>query len=139
MVLRLPCGSASFCRIRHSLGEFLENVPLEEEHKTLVILAVDEACANVLVHAYGKNPERPIRLRFEHLPRSLRITIRDYGKSCEPDKICGRDLRDFRPGGLGVHLIRQAFDRVSYEPRKRGTRLVLVKAFVDRQRRTADR
>jgi hypothetical protein len=34
-----------------------------------------------------------------------------------------------RPGGLGLHLIRQAFDRASYIPRPKGTELVLTKSL----------
>ncbi|MGB9274225.1 MAG: ATP-binding protein, partial [Terrimicrobiaceae bacterium] len=60
----------------------------------------------------------------------VRFILRDYGRSCDPKHIRGRDLEDVRPGGVGVHIIRQVFDHVKYEPRRRGTRLVLEKKFV---------
>ena len=44
-------------------------------------------------------------------------------------RIRGRNLEDVRPGGVGVHIIRQVFDYVKYEPRRRGTRLILEKRF----------
>ena len=55
---------------------------------------------------------------------SLRSVNENTG---DPEKIRGRDLADFRPGGLGVRIMHCAFDQVSYEPRPRGTRLTLVK------------
>ena len=61
------------------------------------------------------------------LTRLVRFVLRDYGRSCDPAKIKSRELEDIRPGGLGVHIIKQAFDSVIYTPQPRGTRLVLEK------------
>ena len=58
----------------------------------------------------------------------VRFVIRKYGRTCDPAKIRGRPLEEIRPGGLGVHIIRQAFDRVTYSPQPCGTRLILEKA-----------
>ena len=55
----------------------------------------------------------------------VRFILRDYGRSCDPRRIRSRELSDVRPGGVGVHIIRQVFDNVKYEPCRRGTRLVL--------------
>ncbi len=63
---------------------------------------------------------------------ALTIILRDHGDSFdpasvpEPDLTC--DLEDRRVGGLGVYLIRQLMDEVSYErPSGAGNVLVLVK------------
>jgi serine/threonine-protein kinase RsbW len=67
---------------------------------------------------------------MKRLRDRVRFVLRDYGRSCDPKYIRSRDLEDIRPGGVGVHIIRQVFDYVKYEPRRRGTRLVLEKKFV---------
>jgi hypothetical protein len=59
----------------------------------------------------------------------LKFILRDYGRSCDPKRICGRALSEVRPGGLGVHIIKHAFDRVEYRPMPRGTKLLLEKAL----------
>jgi anti-sigma regulatory factor (Ser/Thr protein kinase) len=127
------CASRNFCAIRQRLRDFLQPLPLTPEQTTLLVLAVDEACGNILRHAYGGEDCGPLRFQLEVLPAdrptTLRIRIRDYGRSCDPSAIRGRALEDIRPGGLGVHLIRQAFDRVEYQPRKKGTLLVLEKSL----------
>ena len=43
--------------------------------------------------------------------------------------LCGRSLDYVRPGGLGIHLIRQAFTDVDYQLKSQGTELVLAKKF----------
>jgi hypothetical protein len=62
------------------------------------------------------------------VPTGLRIVIEDLGRQTDPGAIKGRDLDDVRPGGLGVHIIREVMDEVVYEKRPGGgMRLTLVK------------
>jgi anti-sigma regulatory factor (Ser/Thr protein kinase) len=119
------------CRLaemRGAVREFLSGCGFEECAAELLILALDEACTNIIRYAYD-HACRPVRLRMECLHDRVRFTLRDYGKSCDPEKIRSRALEDIRPGGVGVHIIKQAFDEVRYEPRARGTRLILEKFF----------
>jgi anti-sigma regulatory factor (Ser/Thr protein kinase) len=94
----------------------------------LLVLGLDEACTNIIRHAYGCNG-KPVRLEMETRRDRVRFILRDYGRSCDPRRIRSRELSDVRPGGVGVHSIRQVFDNVKYEPCRRGTRLVLEKRF----------
>jgi anti-sigma regulatory factor (Ser/Thr protein kinase) len=55
------------------------------------------------------------------------VRLRDYGKQVQPQQMQGRAYDLIRPGGLGLHLIRSAFDKVDYVLRSRGTELVLTK------------
>jgi anti-sigma regulatory factor (Ser/Thr protein kinase) len=123
--------SSDTCRlaeVRHEARSFLADCGFEECAAELLILALDEACTNIIRYAYDHEC-RPVRLQMERLSDRVRFVLRDYGKSCDPSKIHGRALEDIRPGGVGVHIIKQAFDRVSYNPRPRGTRLILEKQF----------
>lgn len=114
--------------VREEVREFLVEAGMEECAREMLVLALDEACTNVIRHAYH-NACRPVRLEMERAGEELRFTLRDYGKSCDPEKIRSRDLADIRPGGVGVHIIRQVFDRVTYTPCPRGTRLIMIKTL----------
>jgi serine/threonine-protein kinase RsbW len=57
----------------------------------------------------------------------LVFVLIDQGGPCNPELIRGRSLREVRPGGLGVHIIREVFDVVDYTPMESGTRLTLEK------------
>ena len=92
----------------------------------MLVLALDEACSNLLKHAPRSGPEQ-IHVRAEVLPDLIRFAICDF---CGPDDISTikpRELGIVRPGGLGTHFIGEIMDRVAYEPDPdRPDRMVLV-------------
>jgi len=90
-------------------------------------LAVDEACANVIRHAYGGDTNQKIIVKFI-LKKGFEVVIEDSGIKARPEVIEGRNLDEVRPGGLGIHLIRRAFDIFAFdEGKKRGNRLRLIR------------
>lgn len=95
-------------------------------------LAVDEACSNVIKYAYNGDTTQEIAVQFRITDRGLEVIIDDNGVKANPELIEGRDLEDVRPGGLGVHLIKRAFDVVSFDEKKeKGNRLILIKYIKD--------
>jgi anti-sigma regulatory factor (Ser/Thr protein kinase) len=121
-------GTCRMAEVRHSARSFLRKCDFDESSIELLVLGLDEACTNIIRHAYAHD-EKPVRLEMERLRDRVRFVLRDYGRSCDPKHIHSRALEDVRPGGVGVYIIRQVFDYVKYEPRRRGTRLVLEKKF----------
>jgi len=116
--------------MRREVRRFLVANSFDESAAELMVLALDEACTNILRHAYGLDC-KPVRLEMRALRDRVRFRLRDYGKPCDPKKIRSRALKNIRPGGLGVHIIRHAFDHVDYAPQARGTLLTLEKCLPD--------
>lgn len=85
-----------------------------EEVAADVVLAVDEACQNVIRHAYGGPCDHDIELDIRYRPGRLVFRLRDFAALVEPGKIKPRALDDIRPGGLGTHLINEVMDEVHY-------------------------
>ncbi|MDZ7623565.1 MAG: ATP-binding protein [Ignavibacteriaceae bacterium] len=83
-----------------------------------IILAVDEACTNIIKHAYNLSPEGEIIIKIEYDEEKFMVTIIDYGKSFEPDRVPLPDLqkyyREHRVGGLGMYLMKSLMDDVEY-------------------------
>lgn len=100
-----------------------------------IALAVDEAMTNVVRHGYKGNREGLIEIHMAPLRQSeclsgtgIRIVIEDRGESVDPATIQPRDLEEVRPGGLGVHIIREVMDAAEYSCRDGGgMRLTLCK------------
>ncbi len=128
--LTFTSDSCQLAHVRESARNFLAESGFEECAAELLVLAIDEACTNIIRHAY-EHEQKPVRLEMETLRDRVRFTLRDYGRSCDPAHIRSRALEDVRPGGVGVHIIRQAFDYVKYEPQARGTKLTLEKKFAE--------
>ena len=113
--------------MRKFVRGFLDAYPLSERERMLMILGIDEACTNVIRHAYHLRDDQLISLSLEGSTRCVRLRLRDYGKQTEAHAMKGRSHDLIRPGGLGLHLIRTAFDKVDYILKARGTELVMTK------------
>lgn len=113
--------------LRAFVRSFLDAYPFSEKERTLMVLGVDEACTNVIRHAYELRDDQLIGLSLEGNRRCVCLRLRDYGRQTPAEEMCGRAPDLIKPGGLGLHLIRGAFDKVDYIMKRRGTELVLTK------------
>lgn len=95
-------------------------------------MAVDEACSNVIEHAYCK-VQGDIMLTCSAEPDGdLVITIHDHGKLFDPRMVpeppLGADLDDIPGGGLGLYFMRKLMDDVRFEfDPNHGNTLTMVK------------
>ncbi|MCL4265736.1 MAG: ATP-binding protein [Anaerolineae bacterium] len=102
-----------------------------------VELACDEACTNVIEHAYAAEDAGEIRVSWEVQANRFVITIHDNGRAFDPDEVpvpatdeVPNGASGFpRVGGLGVHFMRKLMDEVRYKFDDGGNTLVLVKVI----------
>lgn len=93
-----------------------------------IVLAVDEACSNIIKYAYGGDHTKTISLAVSLNSATMMIEIRDTGNKPDVARIAPRKLDEVRPGGLGTHFMAEVFDSVEYDTSPdRGTVLTLVK------------
>jgi len=81
-----------------------------------IVIAVDEACQNIIRHAYSGCGDGEIVLEIERAGEELVISLRDFAAPIDPSRVRPRDLDDVRPGGLGTHLIRELMDGADFAP-----------------------
>ena len=119
--------------VRAMLTSLSERLGFDEVETGHLALAVDEALANVIRHGYEGAANGRIWLSAsvtEDPPHRLHIEIEDQGRQVDPEQINPRELDDVRPGGLGVHLMREVTDTCEFERRTpAGMRLVLEKSI----------
>ena len=125
--LEFTSHTANLALMRNFVRKFLSRHPFSEKQRTLMVLGIDEACTNVIRHAYDLRDDQLIAISVEALSTCVRVRLRDYGEQTPAHKMRGRDHHEVKPGGLGLHLIRNAFDKVDYVLKPRGTELVLTK------------
>ena len=120
--------------VRQLIAQVCQRIGFDDNACSQVALAVDEALANVIRHGYCRACDRPIWVSLwpnqgedgSH-PR-LKIQIEDEAKQVDEAQLCGRDLDDPKPGGLGMHIIREVMDEVRFEKRAPcGMRLTMIK------------
>lgn len=107
---------------------------LDEQAVYEVQVAVDEACANVVEHAYAGREPGPIEVSCRSDGQVFTIRIRDWGNCFEPNEIKDPDvtapLEERTLGGLGLFLMRQYMDQVEYtfDP-ELGNELLMIKSL----------
>ena len=116
--------------MRDHVRNFLDSYPLSQRERTLMVLGVDEACTNIIRYAYELRDDQLIVLSMEGLHSCVRMRLRDYGKKTPVSEMKGRAHDAVKPGGLGLHLMRDAFDQIDYILKRRGTELILTKLLV---------
>nr|WP_254151082.1 ATP-binding protein [Candidatus Chloroploca mongolica] len=81
-------------------------------------LAVHEACTNIVRHAYENKGEGRIliTLTLSFDPPQLTIELQDTGKPFDAESYAPPDLDDVPIGGMGIFLIRNLMDDVTYTP-----------------------
>jgi anti-sigma regulatory factor (Ser/Thr protein kinase) len=127
-VITIPSHSKYLSIVRAVSARMAELFGMDDREVEDVKLAVDEACSNVIKHAYRGDTDKRIVVNFTMTERAFEVIIDDEGIKADPESIEGRNLNDIRPGGLGIHLIRRAFDVLSFdETRRVGNRLRLVR------------
>ncbi|RMF78463.1 MAG: ATP-binding protein [Planctomycetota bacterium] len=129
--------------MRDRLREWLAGIGWAKHDVADVVLAVDEALTNVIRHGYQEQPDQDIHLTARTLDDAtlgsgVEIVIRDFGRQVPLEKICGRDLDDLRPGGLGVHIIRNVMDYAEYSHAEGGGMRLCMRKFPTQKKGQAD-
>ena len=81
-----------------------------------IVLAIDEACQNIIVHGYRDRPDGEIIIGLFRRRDGLLARLRDFAPPVDPASVRPRDLADLKPGKLGSHFIRTIMDTVEFRP-----------------------
>ncbi len=98
-----------------------------------VILSVDEAATNIIVHGYRSQPGQ-IEIDVKRDQAYLTVEVRDQAPPFDPTSVPPPDLTlplKERPlGGLGIHLMRQYMDEMHYQYTADGHNLLILKKHI---------
>ena len=140
-VLVVPGYYANIKQICRFIAQGAAAVGLTEKVVFHIELACDEACTNIIEHAYAAEGAGEITACWEVVDDAFVITIRDNGRRFDPDHIPAPPLAEassppddidlVRIGGLGIHFMRKLMDEVtfSFDPQK-GNTLVMKKRII---------
>jgi serine/threonine-protein kinase RsbW len=110
--------------VRRFVADAARDIGFADQDIANIELAVDEACTNIIKHAYRFSPAGRIRVtvsRQQSAGRGPRlvITILDNGRRFDRAAYHTPDMREYfrrlKPGGLGVLLMTKLMDEVNYD------------------------
>ncbi len=136
--LRIPSQTENLELIRHFVGLVAKKVGFSEDDIGKIELATDEACTNVIKHAYEPGQDQTLDVLIKLDYQKFTVMVTDHGKGFQPDKVkipnMKQYLAELRVGGLGIFLMRTLMDEVDYDI-KPGVRnqVKMVKYFIDQK------
>ena len=92
----------------------------DEEGLAQLELAVDEAAANVILHAYGHKTGLPVEVVVTAEPHQVCVALYHQGEPFDPDKVAPPAFDGSRESGFGLYLIRNAVDECTFFRDERG-------------------
>lgn len=125
----VPAQAAELRGLRSALRQALDALAVEPQLRDRLVLAVDEAGANIIRHGYGPERAGDIGLRLLRAGNVLTFELTDTAPCVDPASIRPQALGECRCGGLGLALIDEVMDDWRIEPGRdgRGNRLLLRK------------
>jgi serine/threonine-protein kinase RsbW len=115
--LKIPSRTDNLEIIREFVVGIAKKFGFRDESISEIELAVDEACANVIKHAYHNDKNKKIDITVETNGQKLTITISDQGLGFDPEKLESSEqrLQKHARGGLGIALIKKVMDEVIFD------------------------
>jgi serine/threonine-protein kinase RsbW len=114
--------------------EGAEAVGFDPDEVFRIQLACDEACTNIIEHAYGQEDAGSITISWQNKKGAFIIELRDNGRPFQPETIpsptvpdSSDEVDELKVGGLGLHFMWTLMDEVEFSFDENGNRLVMTK------------
>lgn len=124
--IQLPATLEHVSKFVTKLDAQLRSLPMST--RVNIVLAVQELLVNIVKHAYAGEPGT-IDFTLKHTQERIEFIIEDHATNTfeMPDVIAEPDPLALPEGGMGIFIIHQAFDEVSYSRLDKGNRWKLYK------------
>lgn len=121
--LTIACSKSNLTTIRQFVSELLVSTNINEVETHKLVLAVDEVCANLIIHSNHCNPTKKIdilvdingseQIIFIIKDRGIRFDLNTYKEPSMDDIISSG-----RKGGVGLILVKRIMDKIEFSTDK---------------------
>ena len=116
---KVPCRKDKLKNIRLFIKEKLDNHGLSELDVSSIVLAVDEVCANLIIHSNSCNPKESIKLLMEvRNGKEVFLEITDQGRAFDLKEYEEPTIEDIiasrRKGGMGLMIVKRIMDEIKF-------------------------
>jgi sigma-B regulation protein RsbU (phosphoserine phosphatase) len=115
-----PASTEELGAVRTAVREACRQAGCSDVCGEQVVLAVNEACMNIIQHGYRFADGQKFMLRLSVDDGLLTVCLLDHGAAVSETDLRPRELDELRPGGLGVRFMRELMDEVGYLPAPNG-------------------
>jgi serine/threonine-protein kinase RsbW len=116
--LEIESRTEQLISVREFVSAAAQRFGFNDEEVSKIALAVDEACTNVIKHAYKFDATKKITIIIGQSNGAFEVSIIDTGRTFNPNEVHPPDMKEYlthyRRGGLGIHLMKSLMDKVEY-------------------------
>jgi len=131
--LKVYCEKTRLKEIRDFVSEKLQSYTTDEVEINQLVLAVDEVCANLIIHSNACNAQESINLEVLVNEDGVTFEITDNGVEFDFSKYkeptIEEVVREKRKGGIGLMLVNRIMDKVEFLSQKNTNKCILHKTF----------
>ena len=117
--IRVNCTKKNLKLIRDFVTGYLHTLKLSDILMNQIVLAVDEICANLIIHANHEDPTKYISLAIMEQKDMLKFEITDNGVAFRQSEYKEPDIQEHvrigKKGGVGIALVNRIMDKVEFE------------------------
>jgi serine/threonine-protein kinase RsbW len=134
--IKIESRTEKLIAVREFVSEAAQRFGFTDDEISKIALAVDEACTNVIKHAYKFDPSRSITISVSGRSGTFEVRIEDTGRQFNPAQIQPPDMTEYRThyrkGGLGMYLMKSLMDKVEYDIKPGRTNEVRLIKYLSR-------
>jgi serine/threonine-protein kinase RsbW len=117
---KVGCSIENLKGVRDFIRGALKDHGVSDLQISEMVLALDEMCSNLMIHAHHCNPEELFELQIEvEKDHPVIFEIIDDGSSFDINQFSEPDLGNLvhekRKGGLGIRLVKSIMDKIEYQ------------------------
>jgi serine/threonine-protein kinase RsbW len=118
LTLTISSKTEQLLDVRKFISDAAKGFGFSDDEINNIVLAVDEACTNIIKHAYNYSGDHTIFVVVKMNQPEFEILIADKGKQFNPNSVVMPDmqryLQQYKKGGLGMYLMKKLMDKVEY-------------------------
>lgn len=104
--------------MRQYVSDILTEHHVSEIETNMIVLAVDEVCANIIIHGHRQNGELKVSLSIDFDPKGVSFEIIDYGHAFDIVSYKAPELEELiknqHKGGIGIMLVKKIMDEIHF-------------------------
>ena len=132
--IRISCDLKNLIEVRNFVREFLTPYALTENEVNLIVLAVDEISANLIIHANKKDNSKYIYLTITKEQNSFIFELTDRGYFFDGNTLSDPDLEDIirigRKGGIGLAMVKRIVDKLEFTTNDKGMNICRIQVTI---------
>jgi serine/threonine-protein kinase RsbW len=132
--ITIPCAKSNLQQVRNFILEILQAENLSDLEVHSMVLAVDEVCANIIIHSKNCSPEQTMEVRLAVKPDRVEYEVIDNGIGFDIRKYPEPDINEIiktkKKGGVGLMLVKRIMDEIDFYTKK-GKSIVKLTKYLE--------